>query len=167
MDFYILAKTFAIRFLDQAALVTPDLIAKTVDDLLLMPQFAKTVDRAALIRDLEALTATWIGESTVLKAKDDHEPWLAKKKADIDWAFWRRYESYLQDSPSFAPIALQRLDESTDKILDLLSDPQLERSFDRRGMVVGQVQSGKTSNYTALICKALDSGYKLIVVLAG
>ncbi len=34
-------------------------------------------------------------------------------------------------------------------------------------MVVGQVQSGKTSNYTGLICKAADSGYKFIVILAG
>ncbi len=34
-------------------------------------------------------------------------------------------------------------------------------------MVVGQVQSGKTANYTGLICKAVDAGYKLIIVLAG
>ena len=34
-------------------------------------------------------------------------------------------------------------------------------------MVVGQVQSGKTSNYTGLICKAVDAGYKVIIVLAG
>ena len=35
------------------------------------------------------------------------------------------------------------------------------------GMVVGHVQSGKTSNYTGLICKAADAGYKLIVIIAG
>ena len=34
-------------------------------------------------------------------------------------------------------------------------------------MVVGSVQSGKTANYTALIAKALDSGYKLIIILSG
>lgn len=34
-------------------------------------------------------------------------------------------------------------------------------------MVVGSVQSGKTANYCGLICKAIDSGYKLVVVLAG
>ena len=34
-------------------------------------------------------------------------------------------------------------------------------------MVVGSVQSGKTANYTGLICKAMDAGYKLIIVLAG
>lgn len=34
-------------------------------------------------------------------------------------------------------------------------------------MVVGHVQSGKTANYTGLICKAADAGYRLIVVIAG
>ena len=34
-------------------------------------------------------------------------------------------------------------------------------------MVVGEVQSGKTSNYIELICKAADAGYKFVVVLAG
>ena len=32
---------------------------------------------------------------------------------------------------------------------------------------VGHVQSGKTANYTGLICKAADAGYKIIIVLAG
>ena len=34
-------------------------------------------------------------------------------------------------------------------------------------MVVGQVQSGKTSNYTGLICKAADAGYKVVILLTG
>ena len=34
-------------------------------------------------------------------------------------------------------------------------------------MVVGSVQSGKTANYCGLICKAIDAGYRLVVVLAG
>jgi Z1 domain len=40
-------------------------------------------------------------------------------------------------------------------------------AFDRRGLVVGLVQSGKTANYTGLICKAIDAGYQLVIVLAG
>ena len=34
-------------------------------------------------------------------------------------------------------------------------------------MVVGHVQSGKTANYIGLACKAADSGYKVIIILAG
>ena len=52
-------------------------------------------------------------------------------------------------------------------ILGLLEDPLRADPWDRRGLVVGHVQSGKTSNYTGLICKAADAGYKIIIVLAG
>lgn len=48
-----------------------------------------------------------------------------------------------------------------------LEDPTREGAWDRRGLVVGHVQSGKTGNYTGLICKAADAGYKIIIVLAG
>jgi hypothetical protein len=59
------------------------------------------------------------------------------------------------------------MDELTSEILGYLEDPTRSGSWDRRGIVVGQVQSGKTANYTGLICKAADAGYKLIIVLAG
>ena len=53
------------------------------------------------------------------------------------------------------------------KILDKCVDPTIQADWDRRGMVVGHVQSGKTSNYIGLINKASDAGYKLIIVIAG
>ncbi|MBK8301983.1 MAG: hypothetical protein IPK98_00670 [Chloracidobacterium sp.] len=59
------------------------------------------------------------------------------------------------------------LDRLTNKTLDGLYDPRVEVGFDKKGLVVGQVQSGKTANYTGLICKAADAGYDLIIVLAG
>ena len=52
-------------------------------------------------------------------------------------------------------------------IIERLEDPQRPGPWDRRGMVVGDVQSGKTSNYTGLICKAADAGYSVIIILAG
>ena len=61
-----------------------------------------------------------------------------------------------------------QLDELTDKVLDKLFNPQRsEIQISKKGLVVGQVQSGKTANYTGLICKAADAGFNLIVVLAG
>jgi hypothetical protein len=54
-------------------------------------------------------------------------------------------------------------DEVTDKILDRLGNPRDMSNWSRRGMVVGHVQSGKTANYTGLVCKAADAGYRLIV----
>jgi hypothetical protein len=66
-----------------------------------------------------------------------------------------------------APTVVNNLDKQTDMILERLEDPSREGPWDRRGMVVGSVQSGKTANYVGLICKAVDAGYKLVIVLAG
>jgi hypothetical protein len=65
------------------------------------------------------------------------------------------------------PAVISRLDESTFRVIGELERPTRQGKWDRRGMVVGHVQSGKTSHYTALACKAADAGYKLIVVLTG
>src|SRR5690606_14162689 len=62
---------------------------------------------------------------------------------------------------------LDRLDQTSDHVLHLLTAPDRAGGWDRRGMVVGHVPSGKTANYVGLICKAADAGYKLIVVLGG
>ena len=48
-----------------------------------------------------------------------------------------------------------------------MENPLGERAFRTQGLVVGHVQSGKTANYSALIAKAADSGYRLIIVLTG
>ena len=90
--------------------------------------------------------------------------WLtAERKADR-W-YWKLCErQMLQDYPSSVVSAIDR---DSEKILAHLHDPKDSGRWDTRGLVVGQVQSGKTANYTALICKAADAGYKLIIVLSG
>ena len=55
----------------------------------------------------------------------------------------------------------------TDNIIDLAGNPNKQGLWIRRGMVIGHVQSGKTMNYSAVICKATDAGYKVIILLAG
>ncbi|MCX7009910.1 MAG: hypothetical protein NTY53_22155, partial [Kiritimatiellaeota bacterium] len=59
------------------------------------------------------------------------------------------------------------MDKVTNDVLERVEDPQRPGTWDRRGLVMGHVQSGKTSNYCGLICKAADAGYKVIIVLAG
>ena len=59
------------------------------------------------------------------------------------------------------------LDRVTDDILDLLGNPVQEGSWGRRGLVVGDVQSGKTATYTALCCKAGDAGYRRVILMTG
>ncbi|MHA4844543.1 Z1 domain-containing protein [Flavitalea antarctica] len=99
--------------------------------------------------------------------EENYEPWIYHRKGFVEKRFWDRYTKYLLKEQRFALDTIHKLDDITDDILDHLKDPLSEGDWDKRGLVVGQVQSGKTSNYTGLICKAADYGYKVIVILAG
>jgi hypothetical protein len=145
--------------------ITISLINKKIDMVLLMnPIWGDGLDREWVVEELIRRNSHWIGQDTTLKSKDKPEPWLnsVRKK---DWRYWHRYREWLERDLSL--IAVDALDSSTDKVLELLEDPLRLGSWDRRGLVVGHVQSGKTGNYTGLICKAADAGYKIIIVLAG
>ena len=95
-----------------------------------------------------------------------HQPWLDAARARIEPYYWSRYRQHLIQE-GLPNAAVTTLDDVTDRVLGLMQDPMRSERWDRRGLVVGHVQSGKTANYTGLICKAADAGYKLIVVIAG
>ena len=126
------------------------------------------VDLEALVRELEANLNVLVGyASTLTDDQSDHVPWLPERRASIEWRFARRYRRFLQEQRGWALPTLRSSDDLTDQILALMEDPTRPGMWDRRGMVVGEVQSGKTSNYIELACKAVDAGYKFIVVLTG
>lgn len=98
-------------------------------------------------------------------AKHDSE-WVHDND-NINWTYKNAYEEYLRNE-GWAPQMVQALSDVTARILGHLQDPQSEgTSWNRRGLVIGHVQSGKTANYTGLIARAADAGYKFIVVIAG
>jgi hypothetical protein len=120
-------------------------------------------DKRELFDVLRADFSIGKGEITILS--EDIEPWLSAEKAKINFELWNRYKLHItENDPSFP---VNELDDFTDKILDKCVNPTKEGSWDRRGMVVGHVQSGKTSNYIGLINKATDAGYKVIIIIAG
>ncbi|MFB9971727.1 hypothetical protein ACFFMP_17790 [Pseudoroseomonas cervicalis] len=145
--------------------IGPALIADQIDLVLRMkPSWGEGLDRGAVIEELIRRFSMWIGRDGTLKSDAGHVAWLeaARKK---DWRLWQRYREWLErDLPLDA---IDALDRSTDGVLGLLEDPRREGDWDRRGLVVGHVQSGKTGNYTGVICKSADAGYKIIIVLAG
>lgn len=96
-----------------------------------------------------------------------YQPWLNDQRALIDWNFWDRYQKYLLLKKDWSWDSIKDIDRSTDAILDHLRNPKSEKGFRIKGLVLGDIQSGKTANYTGLINKAVDAGYKLIIVLAG
>lgn len=123
----------------------------------------QTFDKRELFEILRADFSIGKGEITILS--EDIEPWLKDEKSNINPELWNRYKLYMsEEDPSFP---INDLDDFTDKILDKCVNPKKSGSWDRRGMVVGHVQSGKTSNYIGLINKATDAGYKVIIIIAG
>jgi len=125
------------------------------------------VNIEALFRDAMSAYNVWVGTSTILEDNRDHVEWLHEKKALNSWSFWKRYEAFLSTAEKMPPAVVLGIDNMSEEILRRLEDPERPGAWDRRGMVVGNVQSGKTSNYIGLICKAVDAGYKIIIVLAG
>lgn len=67
---------------------------------------------------------------------------------------------------NFGDENIESVDAASTKVVSLLAHPK-EIEFRRRGLVVGFVQSGKTTNFTAVMAKAADRGYKLFIVLSG
>lgn len=119
----------------------------------------------ALVREMEATFAIHVGKPGTLVDDSDHLEWLSLRRDKITWRYWERYLTYV--TGSLPGPAVESLAETTDEILRRLEDPMRPGAWDRRGLVVGHVQSGKTGNYTGLICKAADAGYQVIVVLSG
>lgn len=81
--------------------------------------------------------------------------------------YWRRQRAYLAHTLKRRDFEVDSLDQSSNKVLAHLEDPRSGDSFAIRGLVVGHVQSGKTANFSALIAKAGDAGYKIVIVLSG
>ena len=124
----------------------------------------QTLDKQELFEILRADFSIGKGSITELYDKDV-TPWLNDEKANINFELWNRYKLYMSENDPSFPV--NDLDDFTDRILDKCINPRDKNSWDRRGMVVGHVQSGKTSNYVGLINKATDAGYKVIIVIAG
>lgn len=97
----------------------------------------------------------------------DFMPWLEQVRKDTNFIFWNRLRNYYLHDDILPPNVVSQLDNVTDEILDYCGNPKDPNEWKRRGMVIGHVQSGKTTNYVSLISKAADLGYKIIILLAG
>ena len=96
----------------------------------------------------------------------EFEPWLDAARSGIDFYYWDRY-GRLMSERGLSSQVLGGLGNVTDRILGLLENPEKLGRWDRRGMVMGHVQSGKTANYIGVISKAADAGYRVIIIIAG
>ena len=99
--------------------------------------------------------------------KPGFQTWLTdKREASIKWSYLERYLNYLSKNGRSKNVIAETRRSSRD-IVSKIGDPESGSSFFVKGLVVGEVQSGKTANFNAVINRAIDSGYKLIIVFSG
>lgn len=92
--------------------------------------------------------------------------WLAKRKSTMPpYSYFNRYKVYLSKQ-EFSQKTIQSIESTCEQILSYCADPE-NGANKKRGLVVGDVQSGKTANYLGLINMAFDYGYRIVVLLAG
>lgn len=126
-----------------------------------IPAEFRSFVREELVRDANFI----LTPARIILAEAARVDWLRNLDRSA-WYYWPSLRQFLITRKQWESTALRSLDDSSDRILRQLEDPTTER-FDIRGLVLGYVQSGKTANFTALIAKAADAGYRLIVVLSG
>lgn len=124
------------------------------------------------IKEVKFNRQTTIGESFSI-TKDENDSWLTSDRIkSLQWddetkpTYRNRYLRYLShlDRPQEVIFETKK---SSLEIVKKIGDPKSESPFFVKGLVVGSVQSGKTSNFNAVINSCVDLGYNLIIVLSG
>ena len=127
-------------------------------------------EKETVVNRIKAIHSIYQEEGHAILGDYEHDyKWYDKwLEENGDQYYWDRYKNYLATKKHFAPEIINVLENKTLKsIMSYLGNPNEEASFSIRGLVVGDVQSGKTSNYLGLVTKAADAGYKVIFILTG
>lgn len=97
----------------------------------------------------------------ILPARDKTSKWTPK--------VGRRTRSFIDSlaSGDFPRKTKDTLIDETYRILSSCNDPNNEASNRTTGLIVGRVQSGKTTSFKALSMMAFDNNFELIILLAG
>lgn len=133
-------------------------------DMMSMDDPFTTEEIDQITRAVEYNLSVTMDSGSALLSKD-YVPWYFERKNQIPSRFWDRYRKMLAKKLPFK--VMGELDVSTSKIVDYAGDPKIDGKFQRRGLVVGDVQSGKTNCYLGVICKAIDAGYDRVIILTG
>jgi hypothetical protein len=93
--------------------------------------------------------------------------WYTAERAAQRAFYWPRYRDYLLTMKQWEADNVTSLDLATTDVVERLTDPTRQEAYQAKGLVVGYVQSGKTANFTGVMAKAIDAGYRLIIVMTG
>lgn len=138
---------------------------------IVLPDLIASPDHNAIIKAVVDRYVSEVGIQTYdpefidLDAEAKH--WLYKEKSRIPHPFFDRYRLYLANE-GFELKVINNIEVSCEQILARCANPKTTApSEKKKGLVVGDVQSGKTANYLGLINMAYDYGYRIVVLLAG
>jgi len=154
------------------SLKTNDVINQSARAIAKIPKYSSLLEKdiLELISLYEIREGFLAPEPIEITPPNTENKWLYTKKPQIEHSFFTRYKNYLIKDESFNDNMVARLEADSEKILSFCSNPDSinENKIERKkGLVVGDVQSGKTSSYLGLIATACDYGYKVIVLLSG
>jgi vacuolar-type H+-ATPase subunit F/Vma7 len=105
-------------------------------------------------------TDSWLDEERINEIGWLNDETIAK-------TYRGRYLLYLEKKLGRSKSMIVETDRSSLEIIKKIGDPKNTNNFFVKGLVVGSVQSGKTSNFNAVVNSSIDVGYKLIIVLSG
>ena len=154
---------------EQGHLVELELVEKTIEILnkaLEWKLSAEEIEHIAF--QIESTMNIGIDNQAIIlgNTKNDVKRWFDASKTEIEWTYWEAYERLLQETGRSIEV-LNENEKIINSILDLSGDPRIKEPWKRAGLVMGNVQSGKTQNYLGLVNKAMDCGYKIIILLGG
>ncbi|MBI5101562.1 MAG: Z1 domain-containing protein [Nitrospirae bacterium] len=134
-------------------------------DLILSSPFIPPEHRNFVRTEIERDESFPLVPARMIVSDQGRPDWVAGLDRS-SWCYWPALRTFLLTTKNWATASIRSLDDSSDRVLRQLEPPWADR-FDIRGLVLGYIQSGKTANYTSLIAKAADAGYRLVIVLSG
>ncbi|WP_394168223.1 Z1 domain-containing protein [Saccharospirillum alexandrii] len=151
--------------------ISNGLISEIINEIAIeynsIPNFEMTEEDVARLKfHIGNMFNVKVGEEAITLHNPELPRWFDSKKTEIEWKHWRAYRSMLESQGRSTAI-VEANEKVIDDILDYSGDPSTPGMWSRKGLVMGNVQSGKTQNYIGLINKAIDCGYKTIVLLGG
>ncbi|MDR2465680.1 MAG: Z1 domain-containing protein [Streptococcaceae bacterium] len=101
----------------------------------------------------------------VLLVSEENRNWFIDTRVERGSRRSDAYEEYLKKELSNSVVS--SISSSMDKAMNAIGDPVEKTRFTKKGLIIGDVQSGKTGNFIALMNKAMDAGYNMIIVTTG
>lgn len=135
-----------------------------------------TEARRSLICDLLGLSETGsevllvkrpIYHDATIVITADWKRWYTAQRAAEHEFYWPNYRDYLLNVKHWDHDVVTSLDLASTQVLERLAEPTRRERYQTKGLVVGYVQSGKTANITGVVAKAIDAGYRLVIVMTG